>query len=55
MRYPLSGRSLAALCFILTAGGQANAQTRPLYSVEAAIQAAQRTGRPILTIAGTTG
>lgn len=54
MRYRLSAPSLAALCCVLAAG-EAVAQTRPVYSVEAAIQLAQRTGRPILTIAGTTG
>ena len=55
MRLRLSASGLAALCCVLAAHGQAAAQTRPLYSVEAATQAAQRTGRPILMIAGTTG
>ena len=54
MRARLSASSLAALC-VFAVNDQAVAQTRPVYSVEAAIQAAQRTGRPILTIAGTTG
>ena len=55
MRPRISASSLAALCCVLACGGQAAAQTRPVYSVEAAIQLAQRSGRPILTIAGTTG
>lgn len=55
MRAPFSAGWLAATCWALLAGGQAAAQTRPIYTVEAAIGLAQRTGRPILTIAGTTG
>lgn len=53
MRVRFSASGLAALCCVLA--GEAAAQTRPVYQVESAIQLAQRTGRPILTIAGTTG
>lgn len=55
MRVRLSASPLAALCCVVALNSQAIGQTRPLYSVEAATQAAQRTGRPLLTIAGTTG
>jgi hypothetical protein len=47
-------RWLAAVCLTLLSAGPLGAQARVVYDVEAADELSHQTGKPILTIAGTT-
>jgi hypothetical protein len=54
MYRPLRTRWLAAVCLTLFGTGPLAAQVRVVYDVEAAQELSHQTGKPLLTIAGTT-
>jgi len=54
MQRPLRIRWLAAVCLTLFGTAPLAAQVRVVYDVEAAEELSHQTGKPLLTIAGTT-
>jgi hypothetical protein len=54
MHRPLGRHWLTAVCLTLIGAGSLAAQGRVVYDVESAEELSHKTGKPILTIAGTT-
>ena len=54
MHRALERHWLAAVCLTLLGAGPLAAQARVVYDVETADELSQQTGKPLLTIAGTT-